>query len=96
VEQNGIYFKKLIYSAKLLLYYALQVAGEMVWRQTGLEETTQLFSKPPENHRQCPAGGFSFLVAPSALAGLGPGGPGCADWERMSLHKITVHGKRPT
>jgi len=46
----------------------LKVADENGFTAAGLEETTPLFAKPPENHRQCPAGGFSFWPRPTAFA----------------------------
>lgn len=72
----------------------LKVADEMVSRQPVLRRQHFLFAKPPKNHRQCPAGGFSFLGRADHIAARAPrGGSSAADSDGKSLHKVTVHGK---
>jgi hypothetical protein len=62
-------FTKLIGSCSVFL----KVADEMVSRQPSLRRQHLLFSKPPENHRQCPAGGFSFLGRADHIAACASG-----------------------
>jgi hypothetical protein len=82
VLQTFLLLNYLIYLTKFIMYCLGQVAGQIVWRQLSLKETTSTFMINLQNHRQCPAGGFNFgvlLVPPplkpragATIAGAGP------------------------